>query len=34
MTDIDVYQPCYQSTLLTTLKHRCGYSRHWRASCR
>jgi len=26
MTDVEVYLPCYQSTLLTTLQRRCGYS--------
>jgi len=32
MSDDEVYQPCYQSTLLTALQQRCGYSTS--TSCR
>jgi len=32
MADVDVYHPCYQSTLLAILQQRCGYSAS--TSCR
>jgi len=26
IADNDVYQPCYQSTMVANLQHQCGYS--------